>query len=315
MRILQYTFFSLLFLSISVLVVFAIAQEVLLFWGTASVRSALNLIKEKPSADVCQTYLNDFSETGISVGYQIRFTSDTDFVIEAFCQPFNSNVSMIKEATLPPLVSKIPGSSGIIYEAERSGLGITVFNDVYTFIKERVGIDVSLLQKKTYISIEGKTVIAESTFDSYGQMPLAACEGFGYQCCDSVAQVGTGEQITTNTSCEKSCFSTCLKRPVILSFMSDPFPDLTTRIARVQSNVPVDFQFLSDIKETETATAVIDFGDGETETVTGVSGSTQHSYSCNTGTCQYTASITITDAKGRSSVTTPISILEMIVTR
>lgn len=309
MRILQYSFFSLLFICLSVFVLFAVAQEILMFWGVTSVQSAATTMKKANTADVCQTYLNQYSTEGIVVGYQLRFNSDTEFVTEAFCKPFNSNIKELKTHTLPPFISKIPGSSGLMYGTESSSVGLQAFENVYSFLEEEVGISVRFLQKKRFITAKNEVLISESKVTNVGQTPATSCEGFGYVCCNSVTELGDGAQITNTTNCERSCFNRCLRRPSILSFMSDPFPDLETRTVAVTAGVPVEFQYLSDVQ----GTAALDFGDGESATSVGTSGSAQHVYTCRQRTCEYTATLTITDGNNRTSAVSPLSTLHIIV--
>lgn len=313
MRILQYSFYSFLFMALSVFVLFIIAQEILIFWGSSKVQSALYDLPTVELSDVCQEYLNQYSEDRISVAYQLRFLSDTEFISEATCQPFNSNATELERYTLPPFVSKIPGSSGVIWGDVRSGLGLTVFKNVYDFFQSHLKINLGLLQKEKYIFAEKEVITTSSVADTYGELPIAACEGYGYQCCDSIAEEGVGSQLLNTTNCERTCFSSCVGRPEVLSFMSDPYPDLNTREVVILPNSQVIFQYLVDPKDPGTSSIVLNFGDGTEETLTDINGTAQHLYTCSTVSCIYDATLTITNTSGRKSVMTPISNLRILV--
>lgn len=315
MRILQYAFFSLIFLVVGIFILFILAQEIFIFWGGSSLQGAIYALPKSGVTGICQDYLNQYSEDKVKVGYQLRFVSDTTYISEAYCDPFNSNATEIKQTKLPPFVTKIPGSSGVIWGEAKSGIGITVFKDVYAFIQDNVGIDLSILKKQKYISAENETVVTESVFDTYGQTPIAACEGYGFQCCDSVAEEGLGEQLVNTTNCERTCFSSCARRPVILSFMSDPFPDLDLRETYISKDTTIIFQYLIDTTTTQNPTVILDFGDGTQETSSGNSGSIQHAYTCETASCTYNANLAVIDSNGRTSAVTPLSGLKIVVTQ
>lgn len=313
MRILQYTFFASLFLLLTAFVFFMILQEILLFVGVSQVQSAIQDVKKTEVVDVCAAYLSEYGD--LDIGHQVKFVSDTEFVSEAYCKTFNSNMREIDRNTLAPFVAKIPGSSGLILNTELSTVGLTVFPKVYAFLEEKMGIPFSVFQRKRYIVIRNQDIETTTTFEAYGETPVAACESYGYVCCDSVAHIGQGEVMPGNTSCEKSCYQSCIKRPVVLSFMSDPFPDIVSRVVRLRNGDSIDFNYLTDVGQSPTATAIISFGDGNSTTLEGKSGNVLHTYQCSTPYCEFTATVVVRDAAERDSVISPLSTITVQVSR
>lgn len=315
MRILKYALLSMVVVLLSFIVFFVITQEVLIFIAGNQIKSVLQSFKTAPSVQLCQPYLSQFSSNKVDVAYQIRFISDTQYVSEAICKPFNTNTQELEQHTLPQFITKIPGSSGIIWQNERSGVGIKAFDGFYNQVKTVTGIDISILQRQKFIFVEDQTIISEQMPESYGETPVAACQGYGYKCCDSIAEIGIGDQLLNTNNCEKSCFSACIRRPVVLSFMSDPFPDPQTRTVIVTPDTFVEFQYLIDDYDAESTAVTINFGDGNQEEIAGATGSTQHTYTCTTKFCTYTATITANDSNQRTSVSTQLSTLKIEVRR
>ncbi len=294
MRILKFLLSSLIVIAIVSGLGFLLAREALLIWGVARVRTSLSKIKsisKNPTnyARQCRQMGADPGQTLI-YAYQLRFTSDKSYVTEVVCEQFQNNPIQVESNTLPFFIKKLPGSSGIIWGDSISGIALEVWG------------------RKRAIIVEKEEILYENYDDSsfLGVSPLSSCVGFGFNCCNTQSSQGVGEQYTGVNDCPKTCFSGCSPRPILLSFISDPFPDIETKIARVGAGETVVFNYVLDDQGVDGNTVVIDFGDGQSQSSDQISGFFEHVYSC-TGSCSYVAKIDIKNSNGVSAADTPVN--------
>lgn len=109
--------------------------------------------------------------------------------------------------------------------------------------------------------------------------------------------------------CPGRCFDSCLQRPTLLSFQSDPQPSSPeSRIVELSGQTAiVFFGYSFDGQEAEIDTVVIDFGDGTSETLTESQGRIEKEFTCQQVPCTYEVTIRAVDTRGISSPETRLS--------
>ncbi|MBU0974754.1 hypothetical protein KKD03_03585, partial [Patescibacteria group bacterium] len=133
------------------------------------------------------------------------------------------------------------------------------------------------------------------------------------ECCQDVSQTGVGDKITGLVDCEKTCYSSCATRPVILSFNSNPLFDPQLRSLTVSSEDTVEFTYVADAGKATTVGGVLDFGDGKKLPISGFAGQSSHTYSCTRASCEYIVRLVLEDNWGVESAETNISKIKIIV--
>ena len=273
-----------------------IGRELVLAWGVATVRSHMGQLRQiarNPQAYATQCAQKGAlpSEQGsIIESLQMRFTSDTDFVLEVVCVQFRLDPIRVSQGSLPVFVQKDPGSSGLIWGSASSAVELGVFGRHRTVLVE----DQQLFYEKPGIV-------------NLGEGPMAACQSYGFECCQMDASQGMGDQLTQVTDCPRSCYSQCIRRPVVLSFTSDPFLNPQTRVATVGAGEVVTFSYVVDIPEIDLSQVVIDFGDGQEQELPETTGSTTHVYECAQTVCSYEATLQVTQDNGVTAAQTPVT--------
>jgi hypothetical protein len=317
MRVLQ-TFFSfLLFLTLVAVGGFFLSRELLMWWGVNSFKSSLYTLQREVnnssySAQCLQrSTISDTSQPQI----QLRFTSDTEYVVEAICSQFSNDPILISKNHLPPFISKVPGTGGVLWGEYRSAVELRVFETIVEEIQKIINMNVQFLEKSRVVGVETDTVvILPSTEKDLGTGPVASCEGYGFQCCHVGTHVGVGELITGLNECSDSCYSSCSSRPLVLSFNTTPLFDPRTRQVTVSSGAAVDFSYVGDAPGATSLKAILDFGDASTPVhLEGTTGKTTHVYSCPTGSCTYAAKLSLVDNWKVDSFDSSISKIEIVV--
>lgn len=302
MRILKFFFISLIiFLILGGSTAF-IAREVLLFSGAAKLQSSLSqlLFLSKNGTQ----YIRACREKGTPATVpaieklQLRFLNSHEYVLEAICTQFAFDPIIITQEQLPLFVQKKPGSSGIIWGNERSGVSIEVFGRSRSVYVEK---------------FEAHQLNADTAL---GVTPESTCMGYGYMCCQNETVSGIGQPYSLVNDCPKTCYAQCVPRPVVLSFVSDPFPDSKNRSVTIHSGESVSFSYVASFpNEKDPYTVTINFGDGENQTYTTVTGDAAHVYTCTTAQCTYAANIMIQGKNGVTAAETPITRLTITVLR
>lgn len=296
MRVLRFFSFFVIVLSIVGVIGFFVAREVLLFVATANLENStkrMGLVAHSRS-EYAQQCARKGATTSQSIdSVQLRFVSDTEYDIVVVCQYFANDPIFVSRHTLPLLVKKIPGEGGLIWDVGgRSGIQLTALGGNRTVI----------LDGSEYLVSRGLHPVD-------GNKPEATCGGFGYMCCDSTTQLGTGPVLSSASDCPSACHQTCEARPVALRLYSDPPPDLQTKIVSGSPNTSITFFYTIDPGQAKSLSATIDFGDGERQTIEDNEGTFTHSYQCAQQFCEYKATIYGEDEFGRRSAITPVSTL------
>jgi hypothetical protein len=230
--------------------------------------------------------------------FQLRFTSSTEYVVEVICGSFVLDPILVERQELPMFVEKRIGNSGIVWGTGRSGIVLEVFG------------------RSAAIGIENELTFTDSgSANDLGTGPRTACAGYGFQCCQPETTAGQGEQLTGVMDCPRSCFTTCLARPVILSFTTQPFYDQATRTLTVVPNDPVDFAYVASAGNNPSVTVTIEFGDGQTQQLSTLSGLATHTYSCQQARCEYQATVRAVDGDGIEAAATPLTMITVVVSR
>jgi hypothetical protein len=295
MRILKFLMSSFLVIGVLVIGVFLIGREILLLWGTSSVRSSLTelqSISRNATEYVRLCRQKGTPEDQVAIArLQLRFLSDTEYVSEVLCNQFLLDPIVIRSQKLPLLVNKVAGSSGILWGTDRSGIALEV------------------LGRKRSVIVDNKQIIGAPGNAALGFSPESSCQGYGYQCCQAETTSGVGSSYAQVNDCPKSCFSACVPRPVILSFTTDPFADAQTRTVSITSGENVTFSYVAsyDADKKVTPTIRIDYGDGQTDQKANLSGIFEHQYSCTQRTCSFQAHISAVLPKGTLSADTQLT--------
>jgi hypothetical protein len=275
-------------------------REGLLIWGVAKVRTSLNQLKSIDRNR--QTYLGECRKQGAELNentisrLQLRFLNNHEYVLEVICAQFQLTPIQISEMTLPPFVTKVAGSAGVIWGDEQSGVVLQVWG------------------RKRAVLVEQRELLYETPEESlnFSYGPTTTCEGYGFQCCQEETSQGAGDQFSGVSDCPRSCYSACSSRPIVLSFTSDPFMDPETRTARIKNGETVSFNYVVDSQNPLTEVRLV-YGDGQTEFLPDKEGNFTHTYACSTSSCQYEVFLTATDATNATAAITPVTRLSIIV--
>lgn len=244
---------------------------------------------------------------------QLRFTSDKDYVLEVICREFSFDPIEISSHELGPYVTKKPGTSGIVLNQGRSAVELVIFDDLTTDLEQMLGRDLNFLRKEKIVGVDNSYVTETLVGDDLGVGPATSCEGYGFECCDPVAQRGVGEQRDGVRGCESGCFQACTARPAVLSFTSNPFFDVANRQVQIKPGEIIDFNYVVDSGATENVAVRVDFGDGQVEDLDTKTGSLSHAYTCAVDSCTYTAIVTAVDGTGTDSVVSSVSKIQVVV--
>ncbi len=306
MRILRILFTGFLVIVVLAAGAFFGSREVALWWAA---RSLVSSVEELSRAEIkgtfaqqCQRTTSSDVFTKIEPEYQLRFLSDTEYALELVCGTSAKEPVLIARKTLPLLVSKVPGSSGLLPKEPLSGVRLTMFAEQFDLVREYIGSVPAFFVRERAVVLSDGVVLVNSDAIELGVGPNTSCEGYGYTCCDTQTQMGAGESIGGIESCPASCFSSCITRPVLLSFTTAPFLNPQTRSVTIAPGGSVSFHYVADAGKSSNLQVLIKFGDGKTEQLQSATGSVEHTYTCGSGSCQYKAQIELTDTWGVSSL-------------
>lgn len=301
MRVLKFLFSSAIIVGILGAVGFLIWREYMLMTGISQLRASMRQVTT--IATNSGTYVNSCRErgvldldTGAIQAIQIRFTSSTTYQVEVVCNQFALDPIIAERASLPRFVEKVPGESGIIWGEARSGVALSMFG------------------RTRSIYVEDSQVHTGELMDVQGSFgPVTSCSGHGFTCCQAETSIGEGSQLTNVTDCRASCFSSCVPRPVVLSFTTQPFYDLKTRVLYAPKGQEVTVAYVLDPAGSENLDVTIDFGDGSQNALTQFTGSTTHIYNCQDSSCSYQLKIEAVNEHGISSAQTPVTSVTVFV--
>lgn len=320
MRVITKSIPLLFFVILLVVGAFFGVREYFLNKGIDTMRASL---RELVKAGRSGIYITECQNNGLQAGgqapptAQLRFTSSTEYVLEILCHEFSFESLIIGSGSLPQYVKKVPGTSGFVYkDAAISGIALEVFGDVAKSVDETVGRPIPFISRRIAVMLQGSTVkvAAPDALPQANSGPVTSCTGYGYFCCQNGVQQGVGSQITGLTECKTSCYSQCVAQPIVLSFNPNPFfIDSELRIVSVPSGSAVEFVVVSDMSADAKVTALFNFGDGKTEERGDLATPVSHVYSCAQPSCEFTASVRLTNDQGVESSETGISKMKIMV--
>lgn len=295
------------------------AREWFLWRGIESFKIAIHEARRlnAPSGSSCadEFGVENLSEEGLI--QQIRFTDDRRFNLELLCPGFSDLPLVTQPKVLSSFISKAPGSSGIVVSSTSAQyITLRVFGPIVDKMPEELVPVLGWIAKSAVIGWDGGQIV-EKTVDEVAVTslgPVAECSGYGYTCCDAVAEIGEGLSIQNIKSCAGGCFEKCIRRPVVVSLRTDPSVDWETAQVEVNSGENVTFVWgLEDDAQSGPWKITLDLGDGSQETSDILEGFVEHAYTCSEPECLYSASITVLNAKGISSAETNVSKLQILV--
>lgn len=293
MRTVRFLFSAAIFSTIFAMFGFLIAREALLFSATQQIQHAVRSMEKTyfSGVEVRRECARLGAEADIET-IQLRFLDDRQYQVEALCHRSIGGPIVVERYTLPYMVKKHPGNSGLLWdEGGISGIVVETFGREATIIFD--GNELEITQGKR---------------DFAGNKPVTQCIGYGYRCCDPVTSIGRGDVLTKSLDCMGNCFQSCAPRPVVLRFQSDPMPDPKTSIVVIEPDQPVTFYWGLSLGEgVALGPGVLRFGDGESVPITELEGSTSHTYVCPAGSCRFEATVDVSDDQGNSNAQTIVS--------
>lgn len=324
MRILRFFLFSFLGIVVLTALAFFFGREILLLWGSSMLQADYNSLQKKGFGQECMQKFAYNQEYWT----QLRFTSNKEYNLEVVCADFLASPIVLESRKLPPLLFKQSFGSGFILDDR----------ELPSFV------ELNSLGRKIFIYKDGQKIHANYLFKpdlDYMNGPLSSCQAHNYQCCSLDVQSGLGEQNTEVNDCPKSCYQSCLLRPVILSFNSRPALDLETRMVELRDGEALTLSYvLGDGKndafgnqllkdqavpllekiqtllskksdenqsKSEYTVVTIDLGDGEIWQSIKPQDDHEHIYNCQNRTCYFQVKLSAQDQQGVLSVDNELS--------
>jgi hypothetical protein len=294
-----------------------------MYSGMQSLKSGvLQLNRAQVPAELSRSCQESGFSASESIQLHLRFTSDTEYIVEAWCTGIPTLRQTISSGKLSNFVRKIPGASGYVSaDMYKGAVAIEVFPALPNFVQSWFGIDAPWLSKQQALILEGRVISTTSAITTpeawsitYDPGPETNCAGLGFACCDAMLGAGEGEQVSRVIDCPESCYQRCVSRPLVLSFTPDVyFSDPTNRVVSISPNTTVSFSVVADSLSTDFVTAVVDFGDGASQTLGSLEEKAVHTYTCPQFDCRYTATARVLTPNGIASADTPLTKLDVVV--
>lgn len=299
MRIIKIIVSTLLKLAIIALVVGLVGREVLLNIGVSRLQSSLSLLRRKAASEsyyqACRKKGSIFVEGDQMGVLQLRFVSSSEYVIEVLCSQYSVDPIMVEQRQLPPLVKKVVGNSGVIWGDERSGVRLEIYG------------------RQSGLGVENQQIIQLKPEDELGIGPRASCVGYGYSCCQAESQQGVGQLQSKATDCTRSCYSSCVSRPVVLAFVTQPAVNQQTRTLYIKPGEEAMFSFVLDQGQAQQVKTRVVYGDGSSDDFLTTQGTSSHRYQCQEKQCQYWARIEAIDDQRVTTAQLPVNQIKIVV--
>lgn len=299
MRIIKFIFKSVVFVVLIGGIVFLLAREILMIAGVEKIKSSLSILRnvavQKSYFEKCREKGTIFIDGDDPAKIQLRFISNNEYVLEVLCSQFSIDPILLGQEQLPVFVNKVAGNSGIVWGDVRSAIALEIFNR----------------QKK--IGVEDRVITTFSADSELGIGPISSCAGYGFSCCKYESEQGFGKQFNDSVDCPKTCFSSCVSRPVVLAFNTQPFLDLQKRSVTIATGEDVKFSFVIDAGSNNLSIVKLDYGDGKTDSFYVDKHTSTHTYQCSKQECLYRVKLTAEDENGVSTVDLPIANMIVLV--
>jgi hypothetical protein len=292
------TFFIILLLGLGLAVGgLFLGREVVLYMAASQVARDAQAITQLGSYQKALTHcLQGGIGQTIYDGTQLRFTDDRHYVLEIRCM--TAEPWQWQTGALPWGVIKTVGTAGFRYDSEQR------------VVSGEITVQ-WLNESKTVRFVNGQAQQRWGASTVNAPVVASSCRAYGQQCCDATQTVGQGTEVSEGvTDCPGSCFSTCQRRPLLVSFQSDPPADYATRVVPVTgSSALVLFSYAFDEGAQPLQTVTITYGDGTQDQLTAAAGQVSKQYTCNRFPCRYTVSVAASDAGGVAAVNNRLSTL------
>jgi len=283
-------------------VVFFLSREGLLLWGQSTIQRDIDRLRASilGAKDYASNCMNTFPGAGQGYalsGLQIRFVDNHTYQVELVCSQHEQDPILLRMASLPMFVKKLPGSSGLFF-----GVGKPM----------NTTMELGLWGRRYPIVVRDAVIQGEVAMPI--QYPENSCSGWGYQCCDEITQVPDGVLVAgVANDCRNSCYSACTSRPLVLSFRSDPQQESdATAVNLTADNAELAFAAVVSAPGAALQKVVIEFGDGSNEEFTQDQITTTHTYVCTTSAvCPFTAKIVAIDINGLQSPDLPTTTIKI----
>lgn len=231
---------------------------------------------------------------------QLRFLNGKEYALELGCENYK-NIEIAKK-TLPFSVRKTTGTAGFLYDLNSQQLSGAITLRFWDQSQVLQALEGSL------DSYWGETTVVSDTL-------ISSCAAHGFQCCDPVLQQGQGDVFRTGVNdCQEQCFASCLQRPNLILFQTDPLLDPVARTVEVSKSVStVFFRYAFGQGSHPLQEVKITYGDGTQETATELSGEFVKQYACEEETCTFRAQIQAVDSGGTPSSLTRIAEVDIVL--
>lgn len=230
-------------------------------------------------------------------GYRLRFITTTEYMVEGVCSDNEKEGVLVKKGYLPPGINKIKGS-GIYSVIPNYSEALPTFDGAVLISNGLRTYEIGYFENELF----SRATDTENWNRIGSQATKTSCEGWGYRCCSDLIEVGSGEAEKRVLDCERSCYPACLSRPQVVFFNTDPVMDSNNRILEIRGpEFPVSFGYEITDPDGIPNIIIIDFGDGQSQSLTEPKGIIDHSYSCSLSNgCIFTASLSVADMDGLS---------------
>ncbi len=244
---------------------------------------------------------------------QLRFTSDTEYVLEIVCNQYEFVPKTITRRKLPLFATKKPGQSGLVFAQEGAWMiSLQAVPNEVREVAKHWPVLAPLLLRSRVIMLEDRVLVTTLEKPVATTSPETNCAGYGFSCCDPVQSLGVGEQ-RPGTDCSQDCYASCQPRPIILSFNGEPGFDRYQRVLQANTINDVIFNFVIDSLLPKLSTATLDFGDGTSWTGLATDTAATHQYPCAQAECSYLAKLMVVDAYGTQSASTAATQIQVII--
>ncbi len=301
-----------LFLFFRIIFFFAILGAVVFFGGreiwlyVASHRVAQEAQRISQTARWQNYYSHCYTETQVGEGLpfrgvQLRFLDATQYSTEIDC--VSAPTYQVQSFQVLNGVRKTTGSAGFFFDSQSQQLSGE--------------LTLSFLGQSRVLYVDnGEVLHSWGTALGVGILPRSQCTGFGGQCCEVLDEQGEGTVWRDGVlDCPGECYPACLRRPILLSFQSNPSFTGNRELRLVGADQLVTFAYSFDPLDAEIQHVTVDFGDGNTRQVLGSSGQFDHSFRCpaRLASCELLVRIQATDVRGVTSTSSRLSEIRVIL--
>lgn len=244
---------------------------------------------------------------------QLRFISDTEYVLEIVCNQYEFVPKTITQRKLPLFATKKPGQSGLVLAKEGAwAINLQAVPSEVREVANILPVLEPLLLRSRVVMMEDSVLVTTSVMPVATTSPQTNCAGYGFSCCDPVQTLGVGEQRPGN-DCSLDCYASCQPRPIILSFNGEPGFDRYQRVLQANTINEVIFNFVVDSLLPELSQVTLDFGDGTSWIGLATDTAATHQYPCAQAECSYLAKLMVVDAYGTQSTPTAATQIQVII--